>query len=72
MPTYYAGYRAWKQLRAAAEKAAEKEKEKKGGAGFRPGEFHRRALEAGNLPVGALYGLLGVPEVPEAGERKGR
>lgn len=53
LPTYFAGFQAWKRLRAAAEK--------QGGAQFRPGEFHRRALLAGALPVPAVAALLGVP-----------
>lgn len=52
LPTYYAGYRAWKQMRAAAEKKA--------GAGFKPGEFHQKALAPGNLPVAAVARLLGL------------
>lgn len=51
LPTYFAGYRAWKQLRAAAEKAD--------GAKFVPGEFHRKALAAGALPLPSLDRLLG-------------
>ncbi|MGC4052635.1 MAG: DUF885 domain-containing protein [Paludibaculum sp.] len=51
LPTYFAGYRAWKQLRAAAEKAD--------GAKFVPGEFHRKALAAGALPLPSLGRLLG-------------
>jgi len=53
LPTYFAGFQAWKRLRAAAEK--------QGGAQFNPGEFHRRALLAGALPVPAVAALLGVP-----------
>lgn len=53
LPTYFAGYRAWKQLRAAAEKAE--------GAKFVPGEFHRKALSAGALPLPTLGRLLGYP-----------
>jgi uncharacterized protein (DUF885 family) len=52
LPTYYAGYRAWKQLRAAAEKKA--------GAGFRPGEFHQKALAEGSLPVAAVARIMGL------------
>ncbi|MBL0156329.1 MAG: DUF885 domain-containing protein [Bryobacterales bacterium] len=52
LPTYFAGYRAWKKLRAAAEQ--------KEGARFNPGEFHRKALQAGALPMPALARLLGV------------
>jgi uncharacterized protein (DUF885 family) len=50
LPTYFAGYRAWKKLRAAAEKQK----------GFQPGEFHRKALASGALPVSTLGRLLGV------------
>lgn len=53
LPTYFAGFQAWKRLRAAAEKHE--------GAQFRPGEFHRRALLAGALPVPALAAVLGIP-----------
>lgn len=53
LPAYFAGFRAWQRLRAAAEKQA--------GAQFRPGEFHRRALLVGALPVPAVASLLGVP-----------
>lgn len=52
LPTYYAGYRAWKDLRAAAEKKA--------GAGFKPGEFHQKALAEGNLPVAAVARMMGL------------
>jgi uncharacterized protein (DUF885 family) len=52
LPTYFAGYRAWKELRAAAEK--------KDGAQFNAGEFHRKALEAGALPMPVLRRLLGL------------
>lgn len=51
LPTYFAGYRAWKQLRAAAEKA--------GGRSFVPADFHRKALSAGALPLPTLGRLLG-------------
>jgi uncharacterized protein (DUF885 family) len=52
LPTYFAGFRAWKRLREAAEKHE--------GERFRPGEFHRRALLAGALPVPAVAELLGI------------
>jgi uncharacterized protein (DUF885 family) len=52
LPTYFAGYRAWKGLRAAAER--------KDGAKFNAGEFHRKALEAGALPMPVLMRLLGL------------
>lgn len=58
LPTYFAGYRAWKALRAAAEK--------KDGAKFNPGEFHRKALEAGALPMPVLARLLGLDAKPAA------
>ena len=50
LPTYFAGYRAWKALRAAAEKKA--------GPKFNAGVFHRNALEAGALPMPVLTHLL--------------
>jgi uncharacterized protein (DUF885 family) len=55
LPTYFAGFRAWKKLREAAERQE--------GERFRPAEFHRRALLAGALPVPAVAELLGI--VPE-------
>ncbi len=63
LPTYFAGYRAWKQLRAAAEKKA--------GAGFKPGEFHQKALGEGNLPVASVARILGVSlnEEPAAAKK---
>ena len=59
LPTYYAGFEAWKRLRAAAEK--------QGGAAFQPGEFHRSALRLGALPLPAAAELLGVPLEEGAG-----
>lgn len=59
LPTYFAGFQAWKRLRAAAEK--------KDGTQFRPGEFHRRALLTGALPVPAVAAVLGVPMDAESG-----
>ncbi len=63
LPTYFAGFQAWKQLRAAAEKQE--------GGRFQPGEFHRRALLAGALPLSALAEVLGVnleqPPAPAGG-----
>ncbi len=56
LPTYYAGYRAWKEMRAAAEKKA--------GAGFKPGEFHQKALAEGNLPVASVARMLGLTPAP--------
>ncbi len=63
LPTYFAGFRAWKRLREAAEKQA--------GAQFRPGDFHRRALLAGALPVPAVAALLGVSLEQGAAAEKG-
>ncbi len=57
LPTYYAGYRAWKQLRQAAEKKA--------GPQFKPAGFHQRALSAGALPLASMGRLLGLSP-PEA------
>ncbi|MBI5084491.1 MAG: DUF885 domain-containing protein [Acidobacteria bacterium] len=50
LPTYFAGYRAWKDLRKAAQAKP----------GFQAGEFHSRALQAGALPLGALRSVLGL------------
>lgn len=50
LPTYFAGYRAWKELRKAAQAKP----------GFQAGEFHRRALQAGALPLGSLRKVLGL------------
>lgn len=52
LPTYFAGFQAWKRLRAAAEASAQ--------GAFQPGEFHRRALMEGAVPMPALAGLLGL------------
>jgi uncharacterized protein (DUF885 family) len=52
LSTYYSGYKQWLRLRSAAEA--------KGGAAFVPGDFHRKALAAGALPVDTLATLLGV------------
>ncbi len=46
------------QLRASAEKQS--------GEAFQPGEFHRRALLVGALPVPAVARILGVPLEPAA------
>jgi uncharacterized protein (DUF885 family) len=65
LPTYFAGFQAWKRLRAAAEKQA--------GAQFRPGEFHRSALALGALPVPAAAKILGISleeGAPAAGGRQ--
>ncbi|MEZ5354804.1 MAG: DUF885 domain-containing protein [Bryobacteraceae bacterium] len=48
LPTYFTGYRAWKRLRAKAEKAP----------GFREIEFHRKALAAGAAPMPALEAIV--------------
>lgn len=52
LPTYYAGFRAWHQLRDAVAK--------RDGDKFRAGEFHGRALSEGALPMTELARLLGV------------
>jgi len=52
LPTYFAGYRAWKALRAALK---EQQGEK-----FDAGLFHRKALEAGALPMETLSRVLGL------------
>ncbi|MGB9609373.1 MAG: DUF885 domain-containing protein [Bryobacteraceae bacterium] len=52
LPSYWAGFLAWKRLRAAAEA--------KEAASFRPGEFHRRALLEGALPMPVLAERLGL------------
>lgn len=49
LPTYYAGYKEFKRLRAALE----------GREGFRLKEFHEKALEAGALPMRTLGELMG-------------
>lgn len=49
LPTYYAGYKEWKRLRAAMEAKP----------GFVAGEFHKQALMAGALPMSTLAELLG-------------
>jgi uncharacterized protein (DUF885 family) len=52
LSTYYSGYKQWLRLRAAAEA--------KGGSSFAAGDFHKKALEAGALPVDTLATLLGL------------
>lgn len=52
LPTYFAGFQAWKRLRAAAEAKAQ--------GNFQPGEFHRRALLEGALPMPVLAEVLGL------------
>lgn len=58
LPTYYAGYRGWKQLRAAAAKQQGKE--------FAAGKFHERALSAGPLPLNTLANLMGIDATAKA------
>lgn len=58
LPTYFAGFEAWKRLRLAAEAKA--------GQGFRPGEFHRKALGEGALPMPVLAELMGLSLEPAA------
>ncbi len=48
LPTYYAGYREWVKLR-------DKEKAKRG---FRPIDFHERALKFGAVPMRVLANLM--------------
>lgn len=48
LPTYYTGYKEWKRLR---ESLAAK-------PGFKPGDFHKHALDAGALPMKTLRALL--------------
>jgi len=57
LPTYFAGYRAWKALRAALK---EQQGEK-----FDAGSFHRKALEAGALPMETLSRVLGLEKKQE-------
>jgi uncharacterized protein (DUF885 family) len=52
LPTYYAGYKEWKQLRADVQ-----EKE---GAAFSASAFHERVLKAGALPMKEIRTLLGL------------
>lgn len=52
LPTYYAGYKEWKRLRADLE-AKEKES-------FSPSRFHEKALKAGALPMKEIRGLFGL------------
>ena len=49
LPTYYAGWRDWRRLRA--------EYQRQTGAAFRLAEFHERMLKAGALPVNVLARL---------------
>lgn len=50
LPSYYAGWRAWRQLRAKVESTH--------GASFRLKDFHDRALAAGPVPMPVLERLL--------------
>lgn len=52
LPTYYAGYKEWKRLRADVEA--------KQGKDFSAGAFHERALRAGALPMNAIRNLFGL------------
>jgi len=50
LPTYFVGWRDWRELRQVYEKAR--------GDAFSLAEFHRRALETGAVPAPALRELL--------------
>jgi uncharacterized protein (DUF885 family) len=50
LPTYYAGWRDWRRLRA--------EYQQRKGAAFRLAEFHERMLKAGALPLNVLARLI--------------
>jgi uncharacterized protein (DUF885 family) len=52
LPTYYAGYKEWKRLRADLE-AKEKDS-------FSPSAFHEKALRAGALPMKQIRALFGL------------
>jgi uncharacterized protein (DUF885 family) len=52
LPTYYAGYKEWKRLRADVE-AKEKD-------AFSPSAFHEKALRAGALPMNQIRSLFGL------------
>ncbi len=52
LPTYYAGYKEWKQLRADVQA--------KEGAAFSASAFHERVLKAGALPMKEIRTLLGL------------
>jgi uncharacterized protein (DUF885 family) len=56
LPTYYAGYKEWKQLRA--------EVEARQGTGFSASAFHEKALRAGALPVKSIRTLFGLDAAP--------
>jgi len=49
LPTYYAGWRDWRRLRAHYQRQK--------GAAFSLAEFHERMLKPGSLPVGVLARL---------------
>ncbi len=55
LPTYYAGYKEWKQLRADVQA--------KEGTAFSASAFHERALKAGALPMKEIRALLGLGAV---------
>ncbi len=50
LPTYFAGWRGWEQVRAASQK--------KQGTEFRLSEFHERALKEGAVPLPILSRIL--------------
>ncbi|MEN6605122.1 MAG: DUF885 domain-containing protein [Bryobacteraceae bacterium] len=52
LPTYYAGWRDWQQMR--------RDYQAKLGAGFKLGEFHEKALKPGSVPLPAARRLLGL------------
>ncbi|MCE5309731.1 MAG: DUF885 domain-containing protein [Acidobacteriales bacterium] len=52
LPTYYAGWRDWQQMR--------RDYQAKLGAGFKLGEFHEKALKSGSVPLSAARRLLGL------------
>jgi len=52
LPTYYVGYRDWKELRAQIQQSR--------GGNFNLAEFHRQALAPGAAPLSSLAGILGV------------
>ncbi len=58
LPTYYAGYKEWKQLRADVEARQ--------GTQFSASAFHEKALRAGALPVKAIRTLFGLDAAPAA------
>jgi len=50
LPTYYAGYKEWKQLRVDVQA--------KEGAAFSASAFHERVLKSGALPMKEIRALL--------------